>query len=139
MNWWKSLFRKDALDAQLDSELRFHIEKLTNDNIAAGMKPEEARRQAVLEFGGREQIKEELRDVHRVSVIETMMANFKSAFRLPIHPEISHFLGHGDPHPRSRHRRQQRRLLRHRRDSAATIAFPQRRPTDAPRSVQPQG
>src|SRR5258708_4211662 len=81
MSWWKSLFRKDALDAQLDSELRLHIEKLTNDNIAAGMKPEEARRQAVLEFGGREQIKEELRDVHRVSVIENMMANFKSAFR----------------------------------------------------------
>ncbi len=81
MSWWKSLFRKDALDAQLDSELRFHIEKLTNDNIAAGMKPEEARRQAALEFGGREQIKEELRDVHRVSVIETMIANLKSAFR----------------------------------------------------------
>jgi putative ABC transport system permease protein len=81
MSWWKSLFRKDALDAQLDSELRFHIEKLTNDNIAAGMTPEEARRQAVLEFGGREQIKEELRDVHRVSVIETMIANLKSAFR----------------------------------------------------------
>ncbi len=78
---WKSLFRKRALDAQLDSELHFHIEKLVNDYIAEGMGPEEARRQAVLEFGGREQIKEELRDVHRVSVIETAMANVKSAFR----------------------------------------------------------
>src|SRR5467141_3441312 len=81
MFWWKSLFRKRALDVQLDSELRFHIDKLTNDNIAAGMAPEEARRQAMLEFGGREQIKEELRDVHRVSVIETLIANLKSAFR----------------------------------------------------------
>src|SRR5216683_1798397 len=78
---WKSLFRKRALDAQLDSELRFHIEKLTNDNIAAGMTPEEAGRQAVMEFGGREQIKEELRDVYRVRVIESTLANFKSAFR----------------------------------------------------------
>ena len=78
---WKSLFRKRALDAQLDSELRFHIEKLTNDNIATGMTPEEARRQAVMEFGGREQIKEELRDVYRVRVIESTLANFKSAFR----------------------------------------------------------
>jgi putative ABC transport system permease protein len=78
---WKSLFGKRALDAELDTELRFHTEKLVNDYIAQGMSPEEARRQAVLEFGGREQIKEELRDVHRVSVIETMMANFKSAFR----------------------------------------------------------
>src|SRR5205814_291309 len=35
----------------------------------------------VLEFGGREQIKEELRDVHRVSIIESTLANLKSAFR----------------------------------------------------------
>jgi putative ABC transport system permease protein len=81
MEWWKSLFRKRALDTQLDSELRFHIEELTEANIAAGLAPEEARRRAVLEFGGREQIKEELRDVHRVSIIESTLANLKSAFR----------------------------------------------------------
>src|ERR1700704_4057680 len=81
MSWWNSLFRKNALDAQLDTELRFHIDKLTNDNIAAGMAPDEARRQAILEFGGQEQVKEELRDVHRVSIIETSLANLKSAFR----------------------------------------------------------
>jgi len=81
MQWWKSLFRKRALDAQLDSELRFHIEELTEANITAGLSPEEARRRAVLEFGGREQIKEELRDVHRVSIIESTLANLKSAFR----------------------------------------------------------
>src|SRR5207248_3077507 len=81
MEWWKSLFRKRALDAQLDSELRFHIEELTEANVAAGLTPEEARRRAVLEFGGREQVKEELRDVHRVSIIESTLANLKSAFR----------------------------------------------------------
>src|SRR5947208_4744599 len=81
MYWWKSLFRKRALDTQLDSELRFHIEKLMNDNIAAGMAPEEARRQAILEFGGQEQLKEELRDVYRIRLIETTLANLKSGFR----------------------------------------------------------
>src|SRR5260370_2633425 len=81
MSWWKSLFRKGALDAQLDTELRFHIEKLMNDYMAEGMSPEEARRRAVLEFGGREQIKEEMRHVHRVRGIETIMANLKFAFR----------------------------------------------------------
>src|SRR5438034_10030374 len=81
MEWWKSLFRKRVLDSQLDSELRFHIEELTEANIAAGLSPEEARRRAILEFGGREQIKEELRDVHRVSIIESALANLKSAFR----------------------------------------------------------
>ncbi len=81
MFWWKSLFRKRALDAQLDSELRFHIDKLMNDNIAAGMTSEEARRQAILEFGGREQVKEELRDVYRISAVESTFANLKSGFR----------------------------------------------------------
>lgn len=79
--WWKSLFRKRTLDAQLTSEVRFHIEELTDSNIAAGMSPQEARRRAVLEFGGGEQIKEELRDVHRVRVIDATIANLKSAFR----------------------------------------------------------
>jgi len=79
--WWKSLFRKRALDAQLTSEVRFHIDELTDANIAAGMSPMEARRRAVLEFGGGDQITEELRDVHRVRVIESAIANLKSAFR----------------------------------------------------------
>lgn len=79
--WWKSLFRKPELDSQMDAELRFHIEEVTRAKIAAGMSPEAARRSTVLEFGGREQIKEELRDVHRVRYIETAVANLKSAFR----------------------------------------------------------
>ncbi len=81
MTWWNSVFRKRADDTQLDSELRFHIDELTNANIAAGMPPAEARRQALLEFGGREQIKEELRDVHRVRIVDSAVANLKSAFR----------------------------------------------------------
>src|ERR1700688_4499236 len=79
--WWKSLFRKRALDAQLSSEVRFHIDELTDANVAAGIPREEARRRAVLEFGGGEQIKEELRDVHRVAIVETTLANLKSALR----------------------------------------------------------
>jgi putative ABC transport system permease protein len=81
MSWWKDLFRKRALDTKFDSEVRFHIEELIDANIAAGMPPEEARRGALLEFGGREQVKEELRDVHRLPVLETAAAHFKSAFR----------------------------------------------------------
>ncbi|MGI0085686.1 MAG: permease prefix domain 1-containing protein, partial [Nitrososphaerales archaeon] len=40
MSWWKSLFAKRASDAQMNSELRFHIEELSEENIAAGMTPE---------------------------------------------------------------------------------------------------
>ncbi|MBV9501665.1 MAG: ABC transporter permease [Acidobacteriaceae bacterium] len=52
-----------------------------DQKIAAGIDPEQARREATLEFGGNEQIKEECRDVHRIATLETTLANLKSAFR----------------------------------------------------------
>jgi predicted permease len=81
MAWRKSFFPKRASNEQMDSELRFHIEEVTEENIASGMTPEEARRRAILEFGGPEQIKEDLRDVYRVRIVESTIANLKSAFR----------------------------------------------------------
>jgi putative ABC transport system permease protein len=81
MPWWKYLFPKRASDAQMNSELRFHIDELTDENIAAGMPPDEARRRAILEFGGHEQLKEELREVYRVRLLDVSINNLKSAFR----------------------------------------------------------
>ena len=74
-------FRKRNRETQLDAELRFHIDKMTEANIASGMSPDEARRRAIIEFGGREQIKEELRDVRRIAIVDSTMANVKSALR----------------------------------------------------------
>jgi putative ABC transport system permease protein len=81
MSWWKSLFPKHASDAQMNSELRFHIDELIDENIAAGMSPEEARRRAILEFGGQQQVKEEVREVYRIRFLDATVANLKSAFR----------------------------------------------------------
>src|SRR5690242_6818775 len=53
-----NLFRRSKLDQEIDAELRSHIEMRTADNVAAGMAPEEARRQAVLRFGSRPAMKE---------------------------------------------------------------------------------
>src|SRR5262249_4288503 len=75
MSWLKFLRRKEVQEREFDRELRFHIEELTRDNIAAGMTPEEAWRQAMLEFGGKEQMTEELREIHRLPVIETLATN----------------------------------------------------------------
>ncbi len=79
MSWWN--FRKNPVDKELDTELGFHIQELVDDNIASGMLPEEARRQAILEFGGRQQMKEELRDVHRSALLDGVVANLKAAVR----------------------------------------------------------
>jgi hypothetical protein len=86
MPWWKSIFLKRASDAQMNSELRFHIDELTDENIAAGISPSEARRRAILEFGGHEQVKEDLRDVYRVRIIESTYANLNPPSASSVNP-----------------------------------------------------
>jgi hypothetical protein len=44
---------------ELDEELAFHIEQSTNANIASGLSPQEARRKALIEFGGIERTREQ--------------------------------------------------------------------------------
>ena len=67
---------------EFDAEIRFHLDNLVADKQAAGLSPNEARRQALLEFGGAEQVKESLRDVHRIAWLENTFANLRSGVRL---------------------------------------------------------
>ena len=62
MNWWHRLFRRSKYEVELEKELSFHLEQHTNDLIAQGHSPEEARRQARIALGGPEQVKELCRD-----------------------------------------------------------------------------
>jgi putative ABC transport system permease protein len=82
MNWIQRLFRRNALEKEFDRELKFHVEELKQENIAKGMPEAEAYRRAMLEFGGREQCKEELRDAYGFGLLETATRNFKFALRL---------------------------------------------------------
>ena len=80
MRWLDTLFRRKRLEKQLDSELRFHLEQQIQENIAAGMPPEEARRKARLAFGGFEQAKEECRD-ERGRIFEELLQDVRYALR----------------------------------------------------------
>ena len=53
--------RRSTIERDLDDEVQFHIDKLTEKNVAHGMTPDEARRAALLAFGGRERFKEDAR------------------------------------------------------------------------------
>ena len=46
-----NLFRQSSVDREIDAELKAHIEMRIEDNLAAGMSPEAARRDAQLRFG----------------------------------------------------------------------------------------
>ncbi len=56
----------------VNDELRFHLERQVELNIAAGMSPEEARRRALIAFGGIQQTRESLREVHRGRFFESL-------------------------------------------------------------------
>ena len=79
MSWFRNKSRRR--ESELDSEIRFHLQELMEGKIAEGLPPEEARRQALLEFGGNEQVKEECRDVQRIATVENTITNLKSALR----------------------------------------------------------
>ncbi|HLV96874.1 MAG TPA: ABC transporter permease [Candidatus Acidoferrales bacterium] len=82
MRWLSRFFHRTKQDAQLDSELRFHIEQQTADYIAAGMNPDEARRRALARFGGLEYIKEEARDARGTQFIESLVQDVRFALRM---------------------------------------------------------
>lgn len=51
MRPFRSIFPQKRVEREIDEELAFHIERRTQDNIAAGMKLSEARREALRRFG----------------------------------------------------------------------------------------
>src|SRR6266567_4702909 len=58
----RNLFSSRRVELDLDQEVHAHLEMLTDENIRAGMPPEEAQRAARIELGGIEQVKEQVRE-----------------------------------------------------------------------------
>jgi predicted permease len=79
---FRSLLRRDDVEAELDAELRFHIQKQVEENLASGMDGEEARFAALRSFGALDLQKEVCRDVRSVSVIEHVLYDVRHACRV---------------------------------------------------------
>jgi putative ABC transport system permease protein len=73
------LSRKRPVD--LDDELQFHLEQSTQTNIAAGMSPEEARRQAGIAFGGVERTREQCYEQRPGRLLEAVVQDVRYALR----------------------------------------------------------
>jgi predicted permease len=78
----RSLLQRPNVEAELDEELRLHVEHLTEINIAEGTNPEEARRQALKAMEGYEQKKEECRDWRGVNGLENFARDVRYALRM---------------------------------------------------------
>jgi putative ABC transport system permease protein len=77
----RALFRPGAVDAELREELRFHVERETEENVRRGMDPVAARRAALLGFGGVERFAEETRAAHATAHVEDLVRDVRLAAR----------------------------------------------------------
>src|ERR1700684_2634135 len=66
-------------DDRLREEIEEHIALQTADNLRAGLSPVEARRQAMLKFGGVEAMKQDYRGVRGLPLIENLLGDLRSA------------------------------------------------------------
>ncbi|HJR08825.1 MAG TPA: ABC transporter permease [Pyrinomonadaceae bacterium] len=78
----RALLRREEMEGELDEELRFHIEKEIEQNVARGMSPAEARRVALVDFGGMERVREECRDARGVRLLEDIIQDLRYALRV---------------------------------------------------------
>jgi putative ABC transport system permease protein len=77
----RALFSTRRVDRDMDDEIRMHLDLETEQYIKLGMSPEEARRRALLAFGGVEATREAHRDARGVSLIEDLLSDVRYAFR----------------------------------------------------------
>jgi putative ABC transport system permease protein len=81
LNRITTMFGSESLDRDLDDELRSHIEMRTEDNIASGMPPAEARRDALIRFGSPTKTKEETRSARIFTWLESLGRDLRYGLR----------------------------------------------------------
>jgi putative ABC transport system permease protein len=78
----RALFFKSKLEEELDEEVRFHLEREIEENIARGMTLEEARYAALRSFGGVERVKEQSRDERGIRFLEEVWQDLRFGARM---------------------------------------------------------
>ncbi|HUA00092.1 MAG TPA: ABC transporter permease [Candidatus Aquilonibacter sp.] len=77
-----ALFGKQRRDRELAAELESHLQMHIDENVRAGMSPEEARRHALIHLGGVEQAKENYRDRRGLPWLETLIQDIRFGVRM---------------------------------------------------------
>jgi macrolide transport system ATP-binding/permease protein len=77
----RSLFSRRAVELELDEELRYHVDRQMEENLRAGMNPQDARWAALRSIDGFEQRKEECRDTRRLNMFDNLINDIRFALR----------------------------------------------------------
>src|SRR5260370_11328637 len=78
---WRNLAHRRAVDDELADEIRSYQTMLEDQKIRAGADPTTARREALIEMGGAESIKENVRDVRSGKTLSEILAEFRQSWR----------------------------------------------------------
>ena len=78
----RSFFRRAEHDREFDTEMSSHLELAIEENLQRGFSPAEARRQALVRFGGAQQAKENHREARSLPLLETLLQDFRFALRM---------------------------------------------------------
>ena len=77
----RNLIHRQRVEADLDDEVRSYVDALTDENIAAGLSPGEARRRALAESGGMEQVKQAVRNGRAGTLAESLAQDIRFGIR----------------------------------------------------------
>jgi putative ABC transport system permease protein len=85
---WRNLFHKDRVDQEFSEEIQAYLDMLTEAKLRQGQSPQEARRNALLELGGVEQVEERVREIRMGQFIETAWRDVRLGIRTLVHSPI---------------------------------------------------
>jgi predicted permease len=81
-NRFRAFFRTDQLDSEVKDEMAAHLEMAVEENLSRGMSAEEARRQALVRFGGVQQALERHRESRTLPWVDVLRQDLRFTFRM---------------------------------------------------------
>ncbi len=81
-NTFRNFRHRREIDTELDEELRGYVEMLANEKTKQGLTANEARREAKMELGGMEQVKEQTREIRAGHFVETLWQDLRYGARM---------------------------------------------------------
>ena len=84
----RNLFRKDRVDQEFSEEIQAYLDMLTEAKLRQGLSAREARRNALLELGGVDQVEERVREIRMGRFIETVWRDVRTGVRALVHSPV---------------------------------------------------
>jgi MacB-like periplasmic core domain len=81
-NYLRNILAREKTDRDLDNEVRSYSDLLAQEKMREGISPQEARRTAILELGGIEQVKEQVREARAGAWLDSLLQDLRYAARM---------------------------------------------------------